>query len=57
MTSSYILMNIFMQVFGVCKLYNYIICLSIYTPTRSEGLRFIKEICKEFQFWNIDFYI
>ena len=50
MTSSNILMKIFMQVFGVCKLYNYIIHLSTYTPTRSEGLRFIKGICKEFQF-------
>ena len=50
MTSSNILMNIFMQVFGVYKLYNYIIRLSTYTPTRSEGLKFIKGICKEFQF-------
>ena len=35
MISSNILMNIFMQVFGVCKSYNYITHLSTYTPTSS----------------------
>ena len=37
MISSNILMNIFMQVFGVCKSYNYITHLSTYTPTRSRA--------------------
>ena len=37
MISSNILMNIFMQVFGVCKSYNYITHLSTYTPTRSQA--------------------
>ena len=32
-----ILMTIFMQVFGVCKSYNYITHLSTYTPTRSRA--------------------
>ena len=32
-------MNIFMQVFGVCKSYNYITHLSTYTPTRSRANR------------------
>ena len=36
MISSNILMNIFMQVFGVCKSYNYKTHLSTYTPTRSR---------------------
>ena len=35
MISSNIVMNIFMQVFGVCKSYNYMTHLSTYTPTRS----------------------
>jgi hypothetical protein len=34
---SNILMNIFMQVFGVCTSYNYITHLSTYTPTRSRA--------------------
>ena len=37
MISSNILMNIFMQVFGACKSYNYITHLSTYTPTRSRA--------------------
>ena len=37
MISSNILMNIFMQVFGVCKSYNYITHLRTYTPTRSRA--------------------
>ena len=37
MISSNILMNIFMQVFGICKSYNYITHLSTYTPTRSRA--------------------
>ena len=37
MISSNILMNIFTQVFGVCKSYNYITHLSTYTPTRSRA--------------------
>ena len=36
MISSNILMNIFLQVFSVCKSYKYIIHLSTYTPTRSR---------------------
>ena len=37
MISNNILMNIFMQVFGVCKSYNYITHLSTYAPTRSRA--------------------
>ena len=37
MISSNVLMNIFMQVFGVCKSYNCITHLSTYTPTRSQA--------------------
>jgi len=37
MISSNILMNIFMQVFGVCTSDNYITHLSTYTPTRSRA--------------------
>ena len=37
MISSNILMNICMQVFGVCKSYSYITHLSTYTPTRSRA--------------------
>ena len=37
MISRNILMNIFMQVFGVCKSYSYITHLSTYTPTRSRA--------------------
>ena len=37
MISSNILMNIFMQVFGACKSYNYITHLSTYTPTRPRA--------------------
>ena len=39
MILSNILTNIFMQVFGVCKSYNYITHLSTYTPTRSRANR------------------
>ena len=37
MISSNIIINIFMQVFGACKAYNYITHLSTYTPTRSRA--------------------
>ena len=37
MISSNIIINIFMQVFGACKSYNYITHLSTYTPTRSRA--------------------
>ena len=39
MISSNILMNIFMQVFGVCKSYHYITHLSTYAPTPSTRSR------------------
>ena len=52
MISSNILMNIFMQVFGVCKSYNYITHLSTYTPTRSRANRHLVWDHGPVTFWH-----
>ena len=62
MISSNILMNIFMQVFGVCKSYNYITHLSTHTPSRSRanhrlvdayGRKTVRAFCFFFEYCSL----